>query len=342
MVVILSVLLTMGVSALNVQSENIAFSATKNRQQIISEALSGYFAKNGRLPCPDILGAAGNVIGRGDDNRATPEDPTTVCIADTGVLPYIDLGLPRDGVLDGWENYFTYRVTTGATVPLDWTRSSPAVIPGKPGKLIVKERNPATNAVLTLVSAMPPANAVYVLVSHGKNGLGATTSQGTVNIAPVAGTDEALNIAGLTADGFIRREVTTTNVPGFGAYDDVVHIGSADKLIAPLVKDGSVRSAEGATQKALSDMADVVIGQAIGSATLPAAVVAAGTDGWGNSIVYVRSYTSQIKASTSVAPAFSLTSFGPDGVLGGADNVVMTVTTDTLKTIFAKAGTLPP
>ena len=341
MVVILSVLLTMGISALNVQSENIAYSATKNRQQIISEALSGYFAKNGRLPCPDILGAAGNFIGRGDDNRATPENPATACSADTGVLPYIDLGLPRDGVLDGWENYFTYRVTTDATVPLDWARSSPTVIPGKPGKLIVKERNPATNAVLTLVSAPAPANAVYVLVSHGKNGLGATTSQGTVNVAPVAGTDEALNIAGLTADGFIRREVTTTNVPGFGAYDDVVYIGSADKLIAPLIKDGSVRSAEGTTQKALSDMADVVIGQAISAATLP--VGAAGTDGWGNGIVYARLYALQITSATPVGtPAFSLTSYGPDGAAGGTDNVVMTVTTDSLKTIFAKAGTLLP
>lgn len=344
-VVITAILLTMGITALTVQSENAAFSATRNRQQLIGEALSGYFARNGRLPCPDLPTAAGNVIGRGDDNRATVDDVTTKCASDIGVLPYIDLGIPRDAVLDGWENFYAYRVTTDAGVDLDWARSSAAIIPGKPAKLVVSERSPASSAVLTKASG--PLNAVYVLVSHGRNGLGATTVQGTTNSAPAAATDEALNAAGgATVDGFIRRDVTAVDA-GYGAYDDIVAFATAEQLVSPLVKDGSVRSATGATQKALSDFVDLVIGQSIPTATLPAQPtlpsIDQGKDGWGMPIVYRRVESSAISATSPVAGgvAFTVTSYGQDRVAGGTDDIVSTVTVDTLRTLYTKSGTLP-
>ena len=159
--VIVMTLLTLGITAFSVQMENTAVSVTKKKQDIIKDALSAYLGKYKRLPCPDVLDAVPNVVGRGDDNRTTPEDVTTPCSKDFGVIPYVDLGLPRDVALDGWENYFTYRVTTDANASLDWTRSPPFAV-GKPGKLVVSERNPATSAALVRLTDPTTENAVVV------------------------------------------------------------------------------------------------------------------------------------------------------------------------------------
>ena len=266
--VIVMTLLTLGITAFTVQLENAAVSATRKKQEIIKEALSAYLARNKRLPCPDITTAVVNVPGRGDDNRTTAEDLTTACSSDIGVVPYIDLGLPRDAAFDGWENYYTYRVTTDADPTLDWTRSTNFAA-GKPGKLRVDERNPATNATLTRLTNPATENAVVVLVSHGRNGLGATTILGTPNLPPIALTDEAENADGTTNFDYIRREQTDIAVPTYGAYDDIVTYMKASDLIAPLVKDGSLRTPEGETTQNMTDVVNRIIGNSMATRTLP-------------------------------------------------------------------------
>lgn len=338
--VIISILLTMGVSALTVQLENAAHSSSHKKLEIIKDALTIYLGKYRRLPCPDLPAAAGNVAGQGDDNRTTPGSVTTTCSATVGTVPYIDLGLSRDAVLDGWENFFTYAVTSDALDSADWTRSTAFAV-GKAGKLVALSRDPATSAVTTSLAA--PENAVVVLISHGPNGLGAWTVQGTQNIQPIAGTDEAEN-ADLGANTtFIVREPTTADIGVYGSFDDKVSFIKASELVATLVKDGSVRSAEGETRKLLSDSTEAVIGASISSAISPAAY-AMPNDGWGTPMVYARTVTVQILTTTAAGTAFTITSLGAnklvDGPPPGGDDIVSTVTVDTLKTIYARAGTL--
>lgn len=336
--VIAAIMLTMGISAFTAAMENAAHSATSKRLELIKESLSAYLARNRRLPCPDLPGAAGNLAGSGDDNRTTPGDLNTTCSAAVGVVPYSDLGLSRDAVIDGWDNFISYAVTASATATSDWTRSG-SFYPGKLGNLTVALRDPATSATTTLLTGAE--NAVLVLVSHGPNGFGAWTIQGTQNAAPVAGSDEATNASGGTA--FIQREPTTNTALVAGAFDDKVAFMKASELVAPLIRDGAVRSSEGETRKVLADTSDALIGASIATATLPISYTMP-MDGWGVPLIYNRLVSSQITTVTANTTAFTIHSAGPNRTndSGTGDDVVFSVSVDNLKSVFARSGTLVP
>ena len=183
---IAAILLTVGLRVLTSQIENSAYSVTKTRQEAIKDALTSYLGKNSRLPCPDT---------------ATPPDGTekrtvaspAVCVKFFGVLPYATLGLAKEMALDGWENYINYGVSDG--VSAKWTltyNAAPAANSpqtsiatnafnvGYAGALTVNDRVPATNAIPTPITT----TAVVVLISYGKNGLGAITINGSQNVLP--------------------------------------------------------------------------------------------------------------------------------------------------------------
>lgn len=92
---------------LSAQQENMAAAETKRRLDEIRDALLGYVAATGRLPCPAAPSTTGieSPVGGGACTR--PRD---------GFLPGITLGLtPTDQngyVLDGWGNPIRYAVTT--------------------------------------------------------------------------------------------------------------------------------------------------------------------------------------------------------------------------------------
>jgi prepilin-type N-terminal cleavage/methylation domain-containing protein len=346
---IVVVLLTLGAGVVNLASENSSFSQTRRKQEAVKDALIAYLGKNKRLPCPDLPAAPGNTPGLGDDNRTTAGDPTSPCSVDAGVLPYIELGIPRDFALDGWENFFTYRVTVDAAdLSLDWARTPiTSFAPGKPGKLDVSMRSPATSAVLTPLTSAPD-HAVAVVVSHGKNGLGAWTSQGTRNILPT-GADE---LANANATGvFIQRDVSDVNVSA-GPFDDLVIYLRPSDLITPLVRDGSMRSAEGETNFQISIVSDEVVSRYVttSDSTLPGSVTIR-QDGWGKPMVYY-SCTSPITISSDPnAIAYRIISGGSNMAVatGGCPatpdptDVVVDVTVATMKTLYTKAGhILPP
>jgi|JI6StandDraft_1071083.scaffolds.fasta_scaffold40222_2 prepilin-type N-terminal cleavage/methylation domain-containing protein len=92
---------------LSAQKENMAATETQRRLDEVREALLGYVAANGRLPCPAAPLATGieSPVGGGACTR--PRD---------GLLPGVTLGLtPTDQngyVLDGWGNPIRYAVTS--------------------------------------------------------------------------------------------------------------------------------------------------------------------------------------------------------------------------------------
>src|SRR5258705_6560564 len=94
-VFIIGIILTMGVGALSAARENTASSSTAQKQNAIKEALIGYLRRNSRLPCPDTNFTAPD----GVENRATAGGPTTACSSRFGLVPYVTLGLRRQGVL---------------------------------------------------------------------------------------------------------------------------------------------------------------------------------------------------------------------------------------------------
>jgi len=164
--IIVIILMTLGIRVLNAQLENASLSDTRKKQDAIKDALAAYLGKNKRLPCPYVFGVS-IPVGQGDSQRTPTAAPPSDCNSDVGIVPFLDLGLSRDFALDGWENFFTYRVTR------PWTITTAATFaPGTRGAIPVSQgiTGSRTNALPT-----GDTGAVAVIVSHGKNGLGALT-----------------------------------------------------------------------------------------------------------------------------------------------------------------------
>ncbi|SFG63879.1 Type II secretory pathway, pseudopilin PulG [Duganella sp. CF458] len=158
-----------------------------------SEALVGFAATHGRLPRPT---AAAEPSGR---ERTTPCATEADC---TGLLPWMDLGLPA---LDNWGHPLRYSVTPGFTVaPLART----ALIAGK--RVLSRDANGilffvAGQEACSLAAQCAPA----IVLSRGRSD--AADSQ-----------DETGNL--LADANFMQRPRSAeSNAPG-GAFDDLLVI----------------------------------------------------------------------------------------------------------------------
>lgn len=258
-VLIVSILLTMGLAAFSVQVEATALSATQKRQDTIKEALIAYLRSNKRLPCPETTGLAGGgnaPIGR--ENSINGQ-----CTSYVGTLPWLDLGLTKETVLDGYGNFFTYFVAAAASgSDPDWTRTAqPGVTgfsTGSPGRFAIQPTN------VNLDGYPLPALATTVIISHGKNGLGAITEKGTRNIGstdaselanqpptaaapPPSWSPQSSSPINYNSMGMRLPAVTATlaaqAAAAGGIFDDVVLVLRPNDLLGPIIRDGAMKSA---------------------------------------------------------------------------------------------------
>ncbi|WP_263770161.1 type II secretion system protein [Propionivibrio soli] len=149
---------------------------TQQKLNDARDALIGFAAVNGRLPCPAAPTTATGTAGAGVEYAATASGCTT---STSGVLPWITLGLPET---DAWGRRFTYHVAD------DFAKT---IAPGKTAAFDL-----ATNGninVLSTAGGSTVATAIPALfLSHGKNGLGAYMPDGTRQSLPTD-TDEQEN-----------------------------------------------------------------------------------------------------------------------------------------------------
>ena len=308
-IVIIGLLATMGLSALNVQQANAAVSATKKNQDTIKDALTGYLGRKKRLPCPAVDTSGGL------DSTTRNGVPPLNCKTYFGLVPYLELGLPRSVALDGWEHFISYAVSP------TWVTTYNSAIPpipggnttntsvnafnvGNVGTITVNTRIPASLNPPTVIAngASPygqsPPGAVIALISNGLNGAGAYTAKGTQQTAP-SGSDETANaiaqtplpLAGLSLSTLFQREFTDQDA-GYGTFDDVVLWLSPNDLLTPLIKDGSMKSADAQWVQQIADIQNYIVPQLITNALKPIPVCTANIalppwykfDAWGNSI----------------------------------------------------------
>ena len=266
-VLLASILLTMGIGAFSAQQASAEYSSTLKKQEYIKDALVSYLRTNRRLPCPETTGLPGTapvtMLGREARSNGTPPDPAFPCSSYVGSLPWLDLGLAKDIALDGYGNFFTYYVASAAAdLDPDWTRTAnPGTVTGfsvgSPGRFAITQ-NGVTTAVDTLFNPLP-ALAVIVLVSHGKNGNGAITEKGTRNIDSVNASELANQPptavalaqawspqqAPYLALNMLAPAVTKTLIGSAVAgvaYDDIVLVLRPFDLLTPLIKDGAMKS----------------------------------------------------------------------------------------------------
>lgn len=155
------------------------------------EALLGFAAANGRLPCPAQPTLAAGAPGAGVER---PPTATGCTGGPVGVLPWATLGLPE---LDAWGRRFTYRVSAlhSRTVivrppTLFGCATPPPVAPTQAAFALC---SPGDNLVRVSAAGAALVNdAPAVLVSHGANGFGAFLPSGAA-LAASADVDEQEN-----------------------------------------------------------------------------------------------------------------------------------------------------
>jgi prepilin-type N-terminal cleavage/methylation domain-containing protein len=224
-------------SLLNNQRRDI----TKIKMKTVEAALANYVAVHKRLPCPaDGASTAGVELRAGAIINGVAADFTVDCAANTGtpantnqqtgVVPWVTLGLTRADVLDGWENQMTFRVAFGLTQAnaLDMSACDPAgtadttpsgVSPLPPVNTVINVN--VCNAALTCTGTgtacskpqmflankgftvvdgadlkiLDPSiytGAAYILISHGDNGVGAFTNSQLLLTSPLIGANGPL------------------------------------------------------------------------------------------------------------------------------------------------------
>jgi prepilin-type N-terminal cleavage/methylation domain-containing protein len=171
-----------------------AVQRTQDTERLLAQArqaLLGFAAVNGRLPCPAQPGLASGAAGAGQERPPTAAGCTG---GQAGVLPWATLGLPE---LDAWGRRYTYRASalySRTVAPRPPTAFGCAVPPAvAPAQAAFALCTPGDNQVRVSAAGAPlVAGAPAVIVSHGPNGAGAALATGAT-MAPSAEADEQEN-----------------------------------------------------------------------------------------------------------------------------------------------------
>jgi alpha-tubulin suppressor-like RCC1 family protein len=164
-------------------------------------------SNNNRLPCPASLSSSSGLEGCAATAPAGTTDVGTGNIIRIGALPTRTLGLPVTAGEDRWGNKLTYAVVKSHTDSYKFS-------------------TPVTAGITVATPAGDANNQAYVVISHGRDGKGATPAKATsVGIACTSSTgadqencdnDESFSALGMHND------------PGTNYFDDMVIYGEPD------------------------------------------------------------------------------------------------------------------
>jgi prepilin-type N-terminal cleavage/methylation domain-containing protein len=204
------------ITPLSTQLEQRRVADTQRAMEEAREALIGFAALNGYLPCPAI--SATNGLEARDGERCSGERRA-------GFLPWATLGMPK---LDSWGHIFMYSVTP------DFADSGQRFRLATPRDITVATRD----ATGTLASATAPNDIPAVILSAGKNGYGGFSDLGVRAVdAGTGNSDEKTNM-NLAGTAYIARGPSDNGALPGGAYDDLVVWVSPNILFNRLIAAG--------------------------------------------------------------------------------------------------------
>ncbi len=224
--IIIALLLATGLALLSTEMEQRHIEDTDNRLSDAREMLIGYALSHVAsgdthpyLPCPDAMpGTAVSSGNTANDGREDRNAATGACDTQEGSLPWVTLGLVPQ--TDAWANRLRYRVShnfSNSNTGLQLTYS---------GDINVLDAASGGNGIALNVPA--------VIVSHGKNGMGAINAAGNANPA-TPNTNEMAN-TDITVN-FVSRTPAPTGAAG-GYFDDQIIWLSQYILFNRLVQAG--------------------------------------------------------------------------------------------------------
>lgn len=202
-VLVIVALLTGSLLAVLPLQQDLHNQAAAERQlQEARDALLGFAAANGYLPCP----ARSSVDGSEDRTAGS-------CTAGkrNGLLPWVSLGTARS---DPWGRLVRYSVAPA------FTGSGPYFTLAATGDILVRTRNDGG----TLTDVTKTAETVAAVWSTGKNGYWGWQPEGTAPNADSAGAndDEDGNSAATAAGTLLVARPPTSAAGVAGEFDDIV------------------------------------------------------------------------------------------------------------------------
>lgn len=247
--VISGILLNYGLKTTMAYVEGESRKITRDRLAAIEEALVLFASRQKRLPCPADASLGETSTSNGLEQLDTPGN-TTTCKGGIqySAVPWRELGISQEVALDGWRRKITYRAHNGnkgvtrpngldmkncqasGTNPQTETTDCSAVSPfHRPtaflsGKGLTVNSGDPTDKLMPLTS--DSGGAAFVLVSHGKDGLGAYLTNGArlplPSTSQVAQFDN-VNDASQFADAKLDENANSSTY-----FDDVVSRRSID------------------------------------------------------------------------------------------------------------------
>lgn len=214
--VILGLLLGGMLIPIGAQIDQKNYSDTKKSLEEAKEALIGYALTKGYLPCPAI------------SNESGLEDRIgNTCNKRVGFLPWEELGVMPT---DSWGHLYRYSVTPAFSN----STTSIAVSPLTNRDITIK-----TRSYLGVEENLSNLNDIpAIIMSHGKNGLGATIKNGElVPDTSLTNEDEDANTSAVGRVFYARTYTENTAVDG-GEFDDVVVWISPNIYISRMVAAG--------------------------------------------------------------------------------------------------------
>ena len=231
------VLLVGVLDVMYVPAQHRDLSVNGERLAVIKKAMAAYAGRNGSLPCAaprDVLFSDpnyGKAIADCNDPRVT--EPVSVPGAAgkgnvrIGAVPARDLGLPLEYMADARSHLFTYAVSQDLTAaPLDPTLGAVDIVDAGGASLVT-----------------PAGSALYAVVSAGKDGKGAWSTQG-VPVSPcnatAGGDNENCN------DDHVFTVEAYSPSDGAGHFDDFVSYSAAiNDQAVPVCPQGQTLSYNG-------------------------------------------------------------------------------------------------
>lgn len=205
--IIVGILTGMGLTSLYAYMERESRATTFVRLDAVEQSLYLYAARNKRLPCP-----ADGSLDEGSASAGLEQRSGNVCSSGVqySTVPWRDLGLAQGASYDGWNRRISYRVfydaggtpaggrglvrpggidmsacvtsaaddggavtdcaSDGSTVPIEFLRNK--------GLTIRTAVAPAGSVIRSPSTPEYGGGAAFVLISHGKNGVGGYIKSG--------------------------------------------------------------------------------------------------------------------------------------------------------------------
>lgn len=188
---------------LTMQTEQRQYAQVEKTFDDVMDALMGYAAINGYLPCPDT-------DNDGVENRTGGVCTTIVSNFSYGTIPYSDIGL-QSARWDPWGNRYRYQIFAAFA-----SSSSPFTFSSIPSTA-TGIRVCATASTCT--SNYYTRQGIVMLVSHGKNGYGATNANSNTTLTAPTSADELANTN--NDRDFVWRPRTDVGTTA-GEFDDAL------------------------------------------------------------------------------------------------------------------------